>query len=245
MHPAFGHILGRLTRLLPNTTRITTDRVAADFFLPSFDHHIGKDLRALRAGAREPRLYDWIENFTDGSVFFDVGTHHGQEAVWAACQRDKTIHVTGFDCGLLQSHFCALNSALNRTINGQNFDFVFAAVGATSGEMIPIEANSDTHIPRLHKKNAPYLYQVPSVALDDYAAQNNLSPTHLKIDVDGAEAEVIAGAATLLAGDVLQEIFIEIDPVNKDLADVIKTYGFHAAWERHKPENSEYLFVRG
>ena len=63
--------------------------------------------------------------------------------------------------------------------------------------------------------------------------------------MDGAEADVIAGAATLLSGDVLRDIFIEIDPVNKDLVTTIKAYGFRIAWEHHKSENSEYLLVRG
>ena len=243
MYPAFGHILGRLTRLLPNVTRITNKTMQADYYLPSYNHHIGKDLGKLGRGVREPRLYEWIEAMQDGSVFFDVGTHYGQECVWASCQRDKKIRVTGFDCGLLQSHFCALNRALNKARKNP-FTFVFAAVGATSGKMIPITANSDTHIAKLHDKNTPYVYQVPSITLDDYAAQQGDVPTHLKIDVDGAEADVISGAHEMLSGDKLREIFIEIDHANKAVATAIQTYGFRIAWESHKDANSEYIFVR-
>ena len=83
-----------------------------------------------------------------------------------------------------------------------------------------------------------------SGALDGFAAANDLSPTHLKIDVDGAEAAVIAGARELLSGDLLREIFIEIDHVNRDLAQRITDYGFAIAWQNDKPQNSEYLFTR-
>ena len=60
--------------------------------------------------------------------------------------------VVGFDCGLLHAHFCALNKRLNN----DRFEFVFAAVGETSGMPVPITCNSDTHLPHLHRKNTPY-----------------------------------------------------------------------------------------
>jgi FkbM family methyltransferase len=240
MHPKFGHVLGRLFCLLPNTTRIKTANVNAQFFLPIFTHHVGKDLCKLRRGRREPALYDWIESFDDGSVFFDVGTHYGQEVVWASCLDDKSITVIGFDCGLLPAHCCAVNRVLNK----QAFELVFAAVGDRTGDPITITANSDTHIPRLHRKNVPYSYQVISLALDDFVQHRKLSPTHLKIDVDGHERAVIDGEQSLLSGTTLKEIFIEIDPVNKGLERIIESYGFTAIWENHKPQNSEYLFKK-
>ena len=235
-----GHLIGRLMRLLPNVIKVQTSHISANFYVPFFNHYVSKDIDELSHGRREPRLYRWIEGIADGSVLFDIGTSYGQESVWATCQHYKTIRTIGFDCGLLASHFCVLN----RELNGRAFDFVFAAVGNSPGEMVTITANSDTHIPRLHKKNVPYSYQVPCISLDGFAALNDLSPTHLKIDVDGAEAAVIAGAKGLLSGDVLKEIFIEIDHVNVDLARQITDYGFAIAWQNNKPENKEYLFTR-
>ena len=240
MLPKIGHLIGRLMRLLPNVTRVQNSHISADFHVPLFNHYVSKDIDELRHGLREPHLYRWIEGIADGSVLFDIGTNYGQESIWASCQHGKTIRTIGFDCGLLASHFCALN----RELNGGTFDFVFAAVGNSPGEMVTITANSDTHIPRLHRKNVPYSYKVPCISLDGFAAANDLSPTHLKIDVDGAEAAVIAGARGLLSGDVLREIFIEIDHVNHDLAQRITDYGFAIAWQNHKLENSEYLFTR-
>ena len=235
-----GHLIGRLMRLLPNVTKVQNSHVSAYFHVPLFNHYVSKDIDELRHGRREPHLYRWIEGIADGSVLFDIGTNYGQESIWASRQHCKTIRTIGFDCGLLASHFCALN----RELNGGTFDFVFAAVGDSPGEMVTITTNSDTHIPRLHKKNVPYSYQVPCISLDVFAAANDLSPTHLKIDVDGAEAAVIAGAKGLLSGDVLREIFIEIDHVNFNLAQHITDYGFAIAWQNNKPENNEYLFTR-
>ena len=240
MLPKLGHLIGRLMRLLPNVTRVHTRHISANFYVPLFNHYVSKDLDKLRQGEREPNLYRWIEGIAHGSVLFDIGTNYGQESIWASCQRGKTIRTIGFDCGLLASHFCALN----RELNGGTFDFVFAVVGNSPGEMMTITANSDTYISWLHKKNVPYSYKVPCISLDSFIAANNLSPTHLKIDVDGAETAVIAGAKGLLSGDVLREIFIEIDHVNCDLVKLITDYGFDIAWQIDKPQNSEYLFTR-
>ena len=240
MLPKLGHLIGRLMRLLPNVTRVHTRHISANFHVPLFNHYVSKDLDKLRQGQREPNLYRWIEGIAHGSVLFDIGTNYGQESIWASCQHGKTIRTIGFDCGLLASHFCALN----RELNGGTFDFVFAAVGNRPGEMMTITANSDTHISWLHKKNVPYSYKVPCISLDGFTAANDLSPTHLKIDVDGAETAVIAGAKGLLSGDVLREIFIEIDHVNCDLVKRITDYGFAIAWQIDKPKNSEYLFTR-
>ena len=109
---------------------------------------------------------------------------------------------------------------------------------------VPITCNSDTHLPHLHRKNAPYSYEVQSLALDDYAASRGLVPTHLKIDVDGAEFGVLKGAEKILGNAALTDIFIEIDHVNHDLAKQIIDYGFVIVWQHDKPKNSEYLFIR-
>ena len=102
-----------------------------------------------------------------------------------------------------------------------------------------------THISPGYTKNVLDSYKVPCISLDGFAADNDLSPTHLKIDVDGAEtAAGIAGAETLLSGDVLREIFIEIDHVNCDLVKRIIDYGFAIDWQNDKLQNSEYIFIR-
>lgn len=240
MHPMIGHFFGRLTRVLPNITAVQNTHIDASFFVPSFNHHVGADLARLRSGRREPHLYDWINRFPADAVFFDVGTNYGQEVVWAATQKGKNIRVVGFDCSMVAAHICGLNKALNN----DRFDFVFAAIGAQSGGLVEITANSDTHIPRLHKKNVPYRYHVPTLSLGDYAADHGVVPTHLKIDVDGAEPGVIAGAAPLLANPILREIFIEIDAENADLVHEIERYGFQISWHQTKQRDAEYLFVR-
>ena len=69
-------------------------------------------------------------------------------------------------------------------------------------------------------------------------------PTHLKIDVDGAEDLVIKGAKSLMSNKTLKEIFIEIDNKNKRLKKTILKYGFEVVWEEKKKSNVDVLFRR-
>jgi FkbM family methyltransferase len=214
--------------------------MSATFFVPINNHYICDDLIDISKHKREPALYSWINNLNAGSVLFDIGTSYGQESSLASSLIQKNISVFGFDCSLYQSHFCALN----RRLNGSRFRFIFAAVASKSGDLLTIKANSDTHIPALHKKNVPYEYEVMSLALDDFAASQNIQPTHLKIDVDGAEFDVLKGAKKILKSQALKEVFIEIDNENIAIKDYMASLGFTVKWQVEKELNVDILFSK-
>ena len=232
------HLLARLIRLLPKTTNVAFGGMKARFLVPIQNHYVCDDLVKIKASKREPELYEWLDNIPDGSVFFDVGTSYGQES--SLLSSKKEVKVFGFDCSLYHSHFCAMN----RILNDSRYQFIFAAIGERSGDMVTIKANSDIHIPDLHKKNVPYEYQLLTLSLDDFSKQNNIKPTHLKIDVDGAEVGVLKGAKTILNSKHIQEIFIEIDNHSQYVFDLIKSYGFKVKWRIDRPQNCDVLFVR-
>lgn len=240
MRVYLSYVIGRLSRLFPKTTMIKKGILSGRFFVPFYSHYVSDDLRDLHAGRREPKLYQWLAELPDSAVYFDIGTSYGQEVTLASSLIEKNIAVVGFDCALFTSHFCALNKKLN----GDRFRFVFAAVGKRSGDLITITSNSDTHIPTLHKKNVPYSYDVPTIALDDFCRDNHIQPTHIKIDVDGAEAAVLAGAKSILSGDVLQGIFIERDHEFAELEALIESHGFVPVWRHDKAMNSEIIYKR-
>jgi hypothetical protein len=110
--------------------------------------------------------------------------------------------------------------------------------------VIKITGNSDTHIPRLHRKNVPYEYEVMTLALDDFARVNSLYPTHMKIDVDGAEMDVLKGAEHTLSSQTLKQVFIEVDKTHTGIVALMETHGFEVKWHLHKEQNSDILFSR-
>ena len=240
MLPKIFHQLARIFRLLPKTIRVQYHQMDAIFFVPINNHYICSDLSEIKQNRREPEMYRWLNDLKSGSVLFDIGTSYGQEAALASSMKNKGIQVVGFDCGLSHSHFCALNKSLNH----DRFRFVFAAVSDTSGSIIKIRSNSDTHIPRLHKKNVPYEYEVMTLALDDFSATNSIYPSHLKIDVDGAELSVLKGASKILSSTELKEVFVEVDNQNADVIPFMLGYDFKIKWQVDKKQNSDILFSK-
>ena len=85
---------------------------------------------------------------------------------------------------------------------------------------------------------------MPSLALDNYAASRGLVPTHLKIDVEGAEFGVLKGAEKILGNAALTDIFIEIDHENDGIFGFLEARGFSVAWRHDKPHNAYVLFAR-
>ena len=234
------HFFARVFRLLPKTKNIRLHDMEATFFVPINNHYICDDLVDIERKKREPELYRWLHEMADGSIFFDIGTSYGQESALVSSFRHKKVRVFGFDCSLYQSHFCALNRRLNK----DRYNFTFAAIAETSGELITITANSDTHITALHKKNVPYEYEVMTLALDDFARANKVVPSHMKIDVDGAEMGVLKGARAILASDAIKEVFIEVDQDNMAVFDVMRSHGFDVSWQIQKENNLDVLFAK-
>ena len=69
-------------------------------------------------------------------------------------------------------------------------------------------------------------------------------PTHLKIDVDGAEFEVLKGAKKILKSQALKEVFIEIDNENIAIKDYMASLGFTVKWQVEKELNVDILFSK-
>lgn len=231
-------LIGRALRVLPKTTTVTFGKMSARFFVPFYNHYICQDLVDMKAKRREPKLYQWLDALPEGSVYFDIGTSYGQECCLASSL--KGVQVYGFDCGLNESHFCALNRALNH----DRFTFTFAAVGKRSGEVVTLTSNSSTHIKKYHKKNVPYTYQATTLSLDDFSKANKVVPTHLKIDVDGAEDDVLEGAKTILSSKQMIEVFIEIDKTNLKIIEFVQSFGFKIKWQVEKDLNIDILFTK-
>tara|TARA_B100000965_G_scaffold396861_1_gene412500 strand:+ start:55 stop:786 length:732 start_codon:yes stop_codon:yes gene_type:complete len=232
--------IGKLLQIFPKYKFIKVLNMRAKFFIPINNHYVSQDLINLSKGKREPKLFEWLNSMENDSVYFDVGTSYGQEVTLVSSMLKKNIKVFGFDCSLQQSHICAMNKKLNN----DNFKFIFAAVSDKSGEIINISSSSDIHIKSLFKKNIHYNYDVMTLSLDDFSKKQNLVPTHLKIDVDGAESEVLKGASNILKSNKLKQIYIEIDDKNINLIEYLNNFGFENKWESSHGNFKEIIFIK-
>ena len=83
-----------------------------------------------------------------------------------------------------------------------------------------------------------------SLSLDDFSQKQNLAPTHLKIDVDGAESKVLKGSTQILKSKTLKEIYIEIPESQIHLIKYIESFGFKVKWERTEGKFKEMIFLK-
>ena len=98
-----------------------------------------------------------------------------------------------------------------------------------------------------------YSQPVPCCPLDEFACDFvGRAPNHIKLDVDGAELSVLAGAARTLEDPTVRSVLVEVEPSRQD-ADAIlarlRKHGF-AVHEQHShgpgPESTaNYILTRG
>lgn len=214
------NLLTTITTYVNRVGRLQIGDKQARFYLPHTANFVIRDFRKLEKGLREPELYAWIRAMPAGSVLFDVGASYGQEAVYAGVLGHKVV---AFNADPQGSYFLAVNAQLN---DGADITPVAALVGdETAVQNIEFASN------RFYMKGRPKYWnislQIPSVTLDSYVRDHPCSPTHLKIDVDGAETRVLKGAVGLLAGPDLKHIFIETDEnTQEDCLEILQAAGF-------------------
>ena len=149
-------------------------------------------------GMSEPETTQLVRTLVEpGSVALDVGANCGYYALTFA-DLGATVHA--FEPQAALAH--TLRESVQ--LNGARVTVVEAACGAEAGETMLYES-SDPYFSGMATLVAEYYTlsrpatPVPVVALDDYCAANALAPALVKIDVEGFEAEVIAGMARIMA----------------------------------------------
>jgi len=162
-------------------------------------------------------------SFSAESVFFDVGANHGYYSLLASRLSRGAARVLAFepspDClKFLRQHIHA-----NRL--GQ-VEIIDAAVGAKRGTAW-FEDGSGSGTGHLATQGTR---QVNVVSIDDIVAERKLAPTHIKIDVEGAEVQVLAGAAKTLR-DHRPEIFLSTHgaDIHAECCRVLRDIGYELA----------------
>lgn len=182
---------------------------------------------------KEPETIAWLdETIESNSVFYDVGANIGLYSLYA-CHLNPGVRVVCFEPE-------ALNFArLNRNINDNGWsDRALAfplglgsetAIGAF--RLSALEAGRALHGERFVAAGAEVHRQgIVILPLDQVRRLSTdllPAPTHLKIDVDGPELDVLAGADQTLAAPDLRHVLIEVAADQKDAATaILSAHGF-------------------
>ncbi|NUM25127.1 MAG: FkbM family methyltransferase [Candidatus Buchananbacteria bacterium] len=249
-----------IKELKRNNLTIKMD-VETDFEQHRFDTFIDK----------EPETITWIETLVKpGEVFFDVGANIGVYSLYAATFFNKNISVYCFEPVFHNFNKLCKNLAANgfdkicnpyaiAIADETKVDYIDLA-SVVSGSASHAMANSPEYV--MKDFNSQFRQGVFCVSLDDLINQYGFAvPNHIKIDVDGFEEKVIAGAADVLRRPELKSILIEITDIDgavERISQKIIASGFntnhpvnsqpnHSRFRREKSGNGHIkniIFVR-
>jgi FkbM family methyltransferase len=197
----------------------------------------------LKRSLREfdPQMYAWLKNFKPGEVFYDIGANIGMFSLTVAKIHNKKVAVYAFEPSFSTFASLVRNVVANRfgdvifpfsfalgSVQGlRNFNYTDIASGASVHTL-------DTVVNQTGSEFTPAFSQrVVSYTLDGMITNFDLfSPTHIKIDVDGGEYEIIEGMRQILNGSSIRSVMIEItethenDEKVKGIMDTFKNAGF-------------------
>jgi len=184
--------------------------------------------RARTLYSKEPETIEWIDTFTEGEVFWDVGANVGIYSLYAAVR--SRVRVLAFEPGSANYALINRNIELNgldgavtaysiafsdrRCVDTLNMrDSGFGAALSSFGSSID-EAGA-SFAPKFRQGMIGY-------SIDQFIEEFDPSfPNHLKIDVDGIEDRIIDGASKTLADERVKTVSIELDSARPDHTDAV------------------------
>jgi len=195
----------------------------------------------VHACAKEPWTVRWLEERVGrGDVLYDIGANVGAFSLIAATARSASV--VAFEPGYATFARLCENIQLNgcsETIVPVPLPLSDAA-GLTAFTYRSLEPGQSRHVLGDALDGTPYKQPMCAITLDDAVAHFRLPlPNHLKIDVDGAERRVLAGAAAVLRGAQLRTILIESEAAAWDaLALELGGAGFVLDVRHERPDKA-------
>jgi FkbM family methyltransferase len=179
------------------------------------------DLR-LKSCQKEPETVEWLRNTINSeSIFFDVGANIGAYTLVASAINND-VKIFSFEPSIQTFNALVANIRINNLSERVKcIPFALSnCAGITRFNYSSFDSGSARHPGLLDTGNKKFDYVV-TYRLDDLVRTFMLpTPTHLKIDVDGSESIVLAGAQKTLLEPTLCQILIEIDPNESDAPQI-------------------------
>ena len=191
---------------------------------------------------KEPDTLQWIAGFGAGETLFDIGANVGMYSIWAA--KTRGVRVLSFEpesqnyaalnlnidanaLGTLVSAYCVAVSDKTAFSTLYLSEFVMGGSCHNFGEPL------DPHYQPMRPAFAQGCF---ATTVDELVAAHGFPvPDHIKIDVDGIEPKVIAGARTTIADTKVKSVLVEINTNLDDhweIVDFMLDSGFKYSQEQ-------------
>jgi len=219
--------------------------------------------RAESLFEKEPATLKWMGALGQDAILADIGANVGMYSIWAA--KVGGARVWAFEPEA--QNFALLNRNILLNGLGERVRAYCVALSDRAGyselHLSGTDAGGSNHAYgealdfKLEAMQAAHVQGCAGATLDELVGAGVLpQPSHIKIDVDGFEHKVAAGAARTLRDARLRSMIVEINrnlPTHRALVEDLGLLGFRwdesqvaAAERRSGPFQglAEYIFVR-
>lgn len=196
--------------------------------------------------SKEPETLAWLDTISSDEVVWDIGANMGLYSLYAAVVRG---------CRVLSFEPSAANYfLLNRSIelNGVGDRVQAYCLALADADLISVLNMTSTELAGAHSTFAEatdawgrpfkpsFTQGMTGYSIDSFIAKFTPPfPNHLKVDVDGIEDKVVAGAALTLRDPRLKSVSIEIEEGRGDatIISAMREAGLKLS-EKHQSEGS-------
>ncbi len=195
---------------------------------------------------------EFINACRPGMVLFDIGAHFGLFSLAALKFGGRDARAVAVDPSPTAARITRIQSRLNGV--GERMKVVRACVGERAGwtPMVATGVSGAGYFLSPSDHSGGELTPTPAVTLDQLAEDFGTPPTHLKIDVEGAEAAVLRGGHMLLSGDQAPLIFIELHneivsargDAPSEAVEQLKEYGYTKFSAEGSPVSEAFILSR-
>jgi FkbM family methyltransferase len=186
---------------------------------------------------KEPSTIEWLEAIEPGAVLLDVGANVGMYTVFAAVMRDARVFAfepESQNYALLCRNL-VLNNLSDRVTafccalsDEAKFSTIYLSEFTIGGSCHSFDSSVDF---KLEQRKSSFVQGCFSAKVDQLVADGLMPvPNHIKLDVDGFEHKVIAGAAVTLRHPDVRSLIIEINPhlaEHREIITILADLGFH------------------
>lgn len=240
-------------RLLERGAGSPTGRAFVRFDYPGTEIRLSARAPKRRSvvSAKEPFTVSWLERELQiGDVFYDIGANVGAYALIAARVGGPAVRAVAFEPGSETFGVLCENIVLNDAAKQIVPLPVVLGAETTLGsfrysDLRPGAAMHDS----TGTVTNDFVYSQPVLQfrLDDLVRQFALPlPTLVKLDVDGAEVEVLEGARETLRAAPTRSLMVELGSDSSDVTELLARLGFRhtETFTRPKGKASYGLFER-
>jgi FkbM family methyltransferase len=177
------------------------------------------DWRVKTLFSKEPDTLDWINGFKSNEIFWDIGANIGIYSLYAASKIN--MQVVSFESSMNNLRVLSKNISIN---NFQNNIKLFQLplldkknIFMTMNETNDIEGAAHNSFGKsLDDEGNEFKpltsYKIFGTSIDNILDEKILElPNHIKIDVDGFEHKILAGADKYLSFSSIKSILVEVN----------------------------------